>query len=152
MIDAAFARIEAVEGAVAFDVDGDGAQELLTWGVGGLKAWSAAGGSSPVYAALLPSLSPVDDALVTDLDQDGDEDLALRSEGELWLALANGAAAHPERYAGVRLEFIDGALPQDSQNVRVLIDEDGDFNFERVTLTRPLGDAGVHPETCVPRQ
>lgn len=134
---------EPVRGLLPFDVDMDGQQELLSYGSAGLHAWSAQGGSSPVLAELLPAISPVEALVATDIDQDGDEDLILRSEGTLWLALANGGTARPEGYAGVRVEFVNATLPQSAQNVRVLIDEDGDFTFERAIQGRALGDTAL---------
>lgn len=129
-----------VRGVEVLDVDMDGQQEVLTFGVGGIQAWNASGGSNPVYADLLPSINPVEQILVTDLDQDGDEDLLIRQQGALWAALANGITARPEGYYGVRLEFVNDTIPQNSSNVRILIDEDRDFTFERVLLSRTRGE------------
>jgi hypothetical protein len=129
-----------ISGVELLDVDGDGAQELLSYGADGLKAWSASGGGSPVHSELLPSLSPVEALVVTDIDGDGDEDLLMRSGAELWQALANGSAAHPNEHSAVSLEFVNGANPQTSRGVRILIDEDGNFSFERSLSARSFGD------------
>ena len=131
---------EGLTGALPFDVDGDGVLELLTYGPGGLKAWVSDlnGGATQVHQALLPSVGAVERVVVTDLDNDGDEDLLFTSGATLWVASANGASATTElNSVTLTLEGAGGAGT--IAGARVLIDEDGDFSFERLVSARSEG-------------